>query len=222
MKKYIDLTEEDKKILNSYKIFLEGLSEYLGSAYEIILHSLEDIDESAIKVINGHYSGRAEGAPLTDLAMNMLSEILKSENNYSSMTYSNTSPNGTPLKSATIPVVGSNNKIIGLICFNFYTDIPLHVFLSEFTNPSKSGNQVVETFASNSLELIVSAVKSAQIRIHADPTITTSNKNKEIIHCLYEQDIFNIKDSVIKVAETLGISKNTVYMHIRNFAGEEK
>ena len=31
-----------------------------------------------------------------------------------------------------------------------------------------------------------------------------------------------MKDSVVKVASILGISKNTVYMHIRNFKNQKK
>ena len=42
------------------------------------------------------------------------------------------------------------------------------------------------------------------------------NKNKEIIAMLNEKGIFNFKDSVVKIADMMGISKNTVYMHIRN------
>ena len=41
-------------------------------------------------------------------------------------------------------------------------------------------------------------------------------KNKEIVAILYQKGIFNLKDSVITIANHLGISKNTVYMHIRN------
>ena len=43
-----------------------------------------------------------------------------------------------------------------------------------------------------------------------------SNKNKEIIRKLYDKGIFQIKDSVPKIADELNISKNTVYLHLRN------
>lgn len=48
---------------------------YLGSVYEISLHSLEDYDHSVVKIMNGYHSGRTVGAPLTDLALNMLKEL---------------------------------------------------------------------------------------------------------------------------------------------------
>ena len=57
-----------------------------------------------------------------------------------------------------------------------------------------------------------------QIFMHM--SISTNNKNKEIVTALYKKGIFNLKDSVIKVAGRLNISKNTVYMHIRNLKNE--
>ena len=40
------LTKTDKEILASYSYMIERLSEYLGAAYEISLHSLEDENHS--------------------------------------------------------------------------------------------------------------------------------------------------------------------------------
>ena len=40
------LTKTDKFIMDSYSSMIEGLSAYLGSAYEISLHSLEDYNHS--------------------------------------------------------------------------------------------------------------------------------------------------------------------------------
>ena len=53
-----------------------------------------------------------------------------------------------------------------------------------------------------------------------DTSVSANNKNKEIVTALYKRGIFNLKDSVVKVAEKLNISKNTVYMHIRNLKNE--
>ena len=77
----LKLTSLDKKILHSYCQTLDGLSNYLGNGYEIVLHSLEDYEHSAIKVINGYHTGRTEGAPITDLALKMLEQIRRNEEN---------------------------------------------------------------------------------------------------------------------------------------------
>ena len=69
------LTEIDRKILQSYDTVLDGLAEYLGEGCEIVLHSLENLEQSVIKIVNGHHTGRTIGAPITNLAMEMLEEI---------------------------------------------------------------------------------------------------------------------------------------------------
>ena len=79
---------------------------------------------------------------------------------------------------------------------------------------------MTETFSDNVDDLITSALDEAKNKVYANPLISTTNKNKEIIHLLYEKGIFNMKDAVIKAAESLGISKNTVYLHLRNLEKE--
>ncbi len=221
MKSNLKFTKNDYLVINSYKAMLDGLAEFLGDGHEILLHSLEDLDESAVKVINGHLSGRREGAPITDLAMEMLSNFLKNPDSKAGKVYQNRSSKGVPLRSATLPIFGDNERIIGLICINFYMDIPLHRYLDSLTKFSRENNEIVETFVTNSDELISSNVIKAKSTILNDNSITASNKNKAIIKYLYERDIFDLKDSVVKVADLLSISKNTVYMHIRNITPQK-
>jgi predicted transcriptional regulator YheO len=51
--------------------------------------------------------------------------------------------------------------------------------------------------------------------VNEDATIPLYLKNKEIVTQLYHQGIFKLRDAVLLVARDLGISKNTVYLHIR-------
>ena len=52
-KSYIKLTKTEQLILNSYKKMIVSLGEYLGEGYEIILHSLENLQHSVIENVNG-------------------------------------------------------------------------------------------------------------------------------------------------------------------------
>jgi len=76
---HIILTEKEILILNSYKTLVNGLADYFGNGYEIILHSLENLNKSVIKIVNGHYTGRTEGSPITNFSLSML-ETLKKNN----------------------------------------------------------------------------------------------------------------------------------------------
>ena len=72
-----------------------------------------------------------------------------------------------------------------------------------------------ETFVENTQVLMLNTLDEVKNSVYNNFAISSSNKNKEIITILYQKGIFNLKDSVITIANHLKISKNTVYMHIR-------
>lgn len=214
----IKLTHVDKLILDSYASSLDGLSMYLGTGYEIVLHSLEDFSHSAVKVINGYHTGRKEGAPITDLALNML-EKLQEQKGSMEVIYFSKNKNGEPLKSATIAIKGEKNRIIGLLCINFYLNTPLHEFMKEMfleNSRSPTNNESTENYSSNSKELIEETLFSIRSEVYEDASIAMTRKNKEVVKRAYEKGIYNLKDSVQITANILSMSKNTVYMHLRN------
>ncbi|NLZ93690.1 MAG: hypothetical protein GX922_06740 [Firmicutes bacterium] len=215
------LTKTDRAILESYKSMMDGLSVYLGKSYELVLHSLESYEHSVIKIINGFHTGRTVGAPITDLALSMLEVIRTRGDNNGYISYFTRNKNGEPLKSATITIVGENKRIIGLLCINMYLNTPFNEVISEFVNlesleETKKNSGPIENFVENINDLIGNSVTQVRQRVFNDDSVPSNCKNKEIIHQLNEMGIFKIKDAVNKVADALNISKNTVYMHIRN------
>ncbi len=216
-------TEKDFMVIESYKVVIEGLADYLGEGYEIVLHSLHDLEHSVVKIINGHHSGRTEGAPITDLALSMLAKIEEQQDsNY--ISYLNRNKKGEPLKAATIIIRGEKNKVIGLLCINFHLNTPIYSVLQSFFSAPESLKENVESenFVEHVDELIQESVEEAQRKVHNDQSITSANKNKEIVHELYQKGIFNLKDAVVKVAELMQISKNTVYLHVRNLSNNRE
>lgn len=217
----VTLTEFDKLILEEYCDLAEGLGAYLGSCYELVVHSFASFDHSVIKIVHNH-SGRKEGSPITDFGLKMLYDI-KRNPDFRYITYYNKSVSGKPLKSCTNAIKGKHGKVIGMLCINFYMDSPVYAFFDSINpDPAQKENVINETLAENVDELIAEKLTAARDRIFADRSIQAVNRNREIIFSLYSDGIFNMKDSVVKVASMLGISKNTVYMHIRNFKNLNK
>lgn len=196
---------------------VEGLGNYLGEGYEIVLHSLEDFQHSVIYIDHGEHTGRTIGAPITDKALDFLMKF--NENGSTQETYYSFNSKGEPLKSTTIAIKGENNRIIGLLCMNFYMNISfydvVHTFAQKETIVTEN-ESISETFASNVDDMILSTLNTVRERIYNDPSISSSNKNKEIIYALYNKGIFQIKDAVSVIAKLLNISKNTVYLHLRS------
>ena len=216
---YLSLTTIDAIILDSYKCFIPQLGHYLGDGYEIILHSLADLQHSVVAIVHGEYSGRKVGSPITNLALEMLARIQKT-NTLSPIYYTNHTAKGAPLQSCTIPILGESKRIIGLLCLNFHTDVPLSVVLARFlptASPAEAHLPVmVESFTDNVDELIGQTVGDIRKQVLDDPAVSQQNKNKEIVSRLNEKGIFNLKDAVVKVAALLQISKNTIYLHLRS------
>lgn len=215
-------SESDFKILESYKVTLDGLADYLGEGYELVLHSLHDLNHSVIKIINGHYTGRREGSPITDLALNMLEKI-RSYESRDYISYFNKNKKGEPLKAATVAIRGENNRIIGLLCINFYLNTPMQQVLNSFAPQVKvpEENGISETLVDNVNDLIKESVDEVGYEVRNDASISAINKNKEIVYRLYAKGIFNLKDAVPKVADNMQISKNTVYLHVRTLLNSE-
>jgi predicted transcriptional regulator YheO len=212
-------------VIESYKMTMDGMAAYFGEAFEIVLHDLADLDHSIIKIVNGFHSGRKAGAPITDLALSMLEQIR--ENNQGGpaekrgpyITYFSSSKYGKPVKSTTIVIFGEKKKPIGLLCINLYLDSPLTSLLRNFSLAAPA-EYIAENFISDSNELIARSMEKVKAEVLADDAVPASQKNKEIVTLLYYQGIFKLKDAVQTVSRDLGISKNTVYLHIRTL--EEK
>lgn len=219
----MELTEIDRNILGSYKKMINGLAEYLGDSYEFVLHSLEDLDESVIKIINGHHSNRKIGAPITDLALAMLSEI-EDKLTSDAITYYSKNRFGNPLKATTIKIYGENQRVIGLLCINLYLNTSIYSFMGDIMNAKAFHNiiQEEEYLAEDTDDLLNKAVEKAKLEAENDPAILSSMRNKKIILQLYNQGLFKLKDSVNKVSELLGISSNTTYLHLRNIKDGER
>ena len=133
------------------------------------------------------------------------------------VTYFAKNKRGEAFKASISAIEGENHNIIGLFCINFYLNASLLSFMQTFTPAARAETEnISETFVENAEELMLNALEDAKKEVYSNLSISSSNKNKEIIALLYQKGIFNLKDSVITIANHLGISKNTVYMHIRN------
>lgn len=218
--KEISLSEQEKNILNSYAHFCEGLSKFLGNQYEIVLHNLENFDHSVVKIINGFYTGRKEGAPITDRALEMMREIQSEGKRKEGIVYFSRNKKGEPLKSTTILIRGEQDRIIGLLCVNLYLNTSMFEFMKNLISglPENGANGKTEIFAEDIQELISETIKEVRIEVNNDATIFPNNKNKMIISKLNDKGIFNLKDSVAITSDLLGLSKNTVYLHLRSLS----
>ena len=215
----VTLTEQDRMILASYRDTVLALSVYLGDAYEIVLHSLEDPEHSVIQIANGFHTGRKIGDPITDLAVHWLNKIERDPSAVNHFSYFSKNKLGEPLKSSTIAIRGADSRIIGLLCINLYLGTPAIHLISDLL-PRELSAFASEHYETN-LRTVEQEVEHARDQVRLDPSISPQLQKKEIIRILHHKKVFEIKNSVEQVANLLELSINTVYFHLRNIAKEE-
>ncbi|MDP0027983.1 transcriptional regulator [Glaesserella parasuis] len=208
--KFNPLSDEDHAILASYFPVVDGIAALIGEHCEIVLHSLEFLEHSAIYIVNGHNTDRKIGSPITDRALWSLHHM---QTDSVSKPYFTRAKGGVLMKSVTIAIRNGKQHVIGLICININLDIPVSQFLNSFIAPQETEGSV--NFASSVEDLVAQTIENTIIEIKNDRNISNSNKNRHIVTALFEKGIFDIKDAINQVADRLEISRHTVYLYIR-------
>lgn len=211
-------TEEDRIILNSYIAVVDGLSALIGEHCEIVLHSLEDFEHSAIYIANGHNTNRKVGSPITDLALKSLHNMKSDSVSRPYFTRSKT--NGL-MKSVTVAIRNKVQRIIGLLCININLEVPVSRFLQGFMPTAEQSEASSVNFASSVEELVTQTIENTIEEVSADRLVANNNKNRQIVVSLFEKGIFDIKDAINLVADRLNISRHTVYLYIRQIKQDE-
>jgi predicted transcriptional regulator YheO len=210
-------------LLESLKLVVDGIARTFGPRCEVVLHDLDNLERSIVKIVNGHVTERTVGGAITDQGL----KFLKGESredlliNYASMT-----KDGRLLKSSTIIFRDNRKKPMAAICINFdVTDIlNFNTTIQEIFRISEEtkAKEPVETFESD----ISSTLKEISDKIIRKTGKTLSSMGKgdkiEIVRQLEEQGVFLIKGSVNLIAKKLNVSKFTIYNYLDRVRSENR
>ena len=213
-------TQTDHEILKSYEAAVDGLAMLIGNHCEIVLHSLEDLKCSAVKIANGEHTGRKIGSPITDLALQMLHDITDEDSSFSKA-YFTRAKSGALMKSITIAIRNRERRVIGLLCINMNLDVPFSEIIKTFIPEETHDVASDVNFASSVDDLVAQTLEFTIEEVNNDREVANNAKNKQVALSLYEKGIFDIKDAINQVADRLNISKHTVYLYIRQFKNGE-
>jgi len=206
----------DHEILSSYEAVVDGLAMLIGGHCEIVLHSLEDLKSSAVRIANGEHTGRKIGSPISDLALRMLHDMAGDDSSVSKA-YFTRAKSGVLMKSVTIAIRNREQRVIGLLCINMNLDVPFSQIMQTFIPPEAQENATTVNFASSVDDLVAQTLEFTIEEVNVDRGVSNNAKNRQIVLNLYEKGIFDIKDAINQVADRLNISKHTVYLYIRQF-----
>ncbi|WP_300752974.1 PAS domain-containing protein [uncultured Brachyspira sp.] len=210
------LDDTDRAIIQSYENAVKGIANIFGTYCEVLVHSLDNYEHAVLFIENGHNSSRDVGAPITDLALELINSVHKDKKFLES--YESKFPNGDRCKSVTIPIK-NKDKLIGLLCININMEVSLIDFMREFSINKNDSEEHThsENYSSNIDDMIKSILNKNINDIILDMSIPNQEKNKQIILKLHKIGFFQLKGSVEALAEKLHISVHTVYSNIRKY-----
>jgi len=150
----IVLNMESNAIFQLLEKVVEGVARAFGSNCEVVLHSVEDLRHSVVKIVNGHVTGRTEGSPMTDYGLKLLSEADSLGDDVIGV-YNTRADDGRLLKSVSILLRNNAGDIIGIMCINIDLTVPLLDFVKEFsTSTDVNYEKAIEHFPATLDELM--------------------------------------------------------------------
>lgn len=208
------------KLLETYKIMVDFLADYLGEDTEVVLHDLTAEGKGSIVAIrNGSISGRTIGTPMTDFANQLIKNKVYEKQPYC-VNYKGISPRGEAIRSATLFILNDDNILEGLLCINMNCQKMLEVrdFLNHFLSVTESKDQLELTEENFNIDPQALVDENLMRIFPAGSTIVfeTLNKREKIDVCekLQEMGTFLVKGTVSYTAEKLCVSVPTVYRYL--------
>lgn len=202
--------------MQSYYRLADMVADLIGPHCEVVLHSFGDLDASVVKIVNGHHTGRGVGSPITDMGLKML-RLFMQTGEVNSRSYFTRNKVGELLKSTTCVVAGEHGKPIGLFCVNINLSVPFPELIKTLMPDNSPLAMVMEHFSTNSHDVISQSAEKAIHEIDSDSNISKKSRNKSIVFHLFENGIFELKESAGIISEKLGISRHAIYKYLREF-----
>jgi predicted transcriptional regulator YheO len=208
--------KRNRDILKRFIPMADMIVATFGSKCEVVIHDLENIQASLI-YINGSVTGRELGAPTTEV---ILKELRRRGDDVQDI-HGQTSQTGDGkfIKTSTSFIRNDEGKVIGFIGVNF--DITafsmVNQIISEFSTANEL-NHIPETmnesYAHNIEEVFENMIDNTLFETDVPIDELSRDEKIAVIKTLDEKGAFLIQGSVERVAEILGVTKQTIYNYL--------
>lgn len=217
------------EMIRQYSLLVEFLGKMLGPDYEVALHDLGKKNPALVAIANGQISGRAVGAPLTNVALQIISERAYETQNFR-LNYRGSSASGKTLRCSTFFIKDEKGQLSGMLCINFddsrYSELSQRIFtlchpddfvtrnISISSLPPAEENSVQETFYSSIAAAIDDALHTVLQSAELPPERLTQEEKMKVVEVLEQKGIFMLKGAVVEVAEKLFCSQASIYRYL--------
>jgi len=205
-------TPEQQNLLEQMKQVADGLGLTLAPFCEVVLHDLLD-PEHAILAIHNNLSGRAVGAPATELG---LARAADPDFAQVIANYPNTFADGRLAKSTSIGIKDSGGRYIAALCLNVDLTVfrSLNSLLTQFGSVNTAAG-VSETLEPAGADAIRARIDQFAARLATTPRALKADERKALMRELKESGLGDVRRAMEIVAAYLNVSRATVYNDAR-------
>src|SRR5699024_6423496 len=212
----------DKSLVKDYPLLYDvlckistSLSKTLGSTCEVNVHDLRNPASSIVHIDNGHVTGRTEGDAIMDMTAILSNDRFENDMLYN---YIKKTPDGKNLKCFTLLIRNDQGEIIGSFGMNFDLGklLSANAIINDFTKghelniSSEDKSPINDSVVSILHQIIYNTIEKYGIAVSE-----MSKENKvEIVKFLDDKQVFLIKGAINYVAETLNVSRYTIYNYL--------
>jgi predicted transcriptional regulator YheO len=198
---------EQESLLEQVQCIAQGLGEMFAPFTEVVVHDLRT-PKHAILAIHNNLSGRAVGAPATELGLARIAD-----SNYAQVlaNYPARFADGRAVKSTSIGIKDSTGRYIAALCMN--VDVTLFRGMQGILNQfcSVQGASVKESLDPANADTIRERIDTFALSLATTPRALKTEQRKQLIQALKEAGYLEVRRSMETIAQHLGVSRATVY-----------
>jgi predicted transcriptional regulator YheO len=221
---------ECELVIETLKHVVEGLGKIVGSNVEVVLHDLSKPGRSVVAIAHGEISGRTIGSPIIsgpfdDLG---LKKLISGEGREPGEThtlvsgYRTRTRIGRELESTSIILRNSAGEAYSALCVNAdRTRLrALQTLVREIAGEADAALPDEAPVEAGSVDSLVQEIIENAIAMTGKPVAMMSKEDKiEAVRQMNNRGLFLIRSSVDMVAESLAVSRFTIYNYLDELKG---
>ncbi|MFF8954424.1 transcriptional regulator [Streptomyces sp. NPDC014894] len=207
------MSAEDELLLREAEKIAVAVGRMFPGLCEVVLHDLRDPGRS-VRAIENNLSGRSVGEPVTELG---LARIHDPDFPGVVQNYPGRFPDGRPAKSTSIGLKNGDGVYVAALCLNLDLSVltAAAAGLDRLMRTDEQERPLAETLRARTADGLRGAVDDfASARGRTARELGTADR-KELVRALETQGWLQVKHAVRTLAQILGVSRATVYNHLR-------
>ena len=211
-----------KPILAQYIPLAHMIAQTIGDDCEVVLHDLENPQQSVVYIVNNRVTGRQVGQSFDHLVPQV---ILSKKLDHDIVTnYYFHTADGRLIKSSTALLKDFGGKVVGALCINIdTTKISQQIEWLQSLMPGSEENAAPAEVSQEELTHVSEIVTDLIDKIigNKDMARLRREENLELIRFMDQRGIFLLKSAVDQVGSRMGISRVTIYSYIDEVRGKK-